>query len=126
MNFSDRFRHIRRGFFKPHVVVYILTGVSIMFLTFLTSDNSLELGISGIASIFIGIGVNNLTAMETEQKDKKRLNHKTHQAIRTLQHIQVKIKMIKELAPTHPQLINAELAEMDDYIDLSTQYLKEE
>lgn len=125
MSYINRFRHFRKTFFKPRVAGFILTGVGIMFLTFFTNDNPLELGIAGIASIFIGIGVNNFTAIETELKDERKLNRKTKRAIKTLQDIQVKIKKIKGMSVTNPQIINAELKEMCDYIQLCVQYLDE-
>ena len=125
MSYINRFRHFRRTFFKPQVVVFILAGVGIMFLTFLTKDNPLELGIAGIASIFIGIGVNNFTAIGTEQKDERKLNRKTQRAIETLQDIHVKIKKIKALPANNPELIDAELEEMCDYIQLCIQYLED-
>ncbi|HET6996484.1 MAG TPA: hypothetical protein VFI06_15925 [Chitinophagaceae bacterium] len=125
MTYIKRFRHFRRAFFKPRVVVFILVGVGIMFLTFLTKDNPLELAIAGIASIFIGIGVNNFTLIETEQKDERRLTFKIQHAIKTLRHVQVKIKKIKSLPATDPSLTHAELEEMLDYIQLCVQYLEE-
>ena len=64
MSYIKGFSQFRKVFFQSRVFVFILTGVGCMFFTFLTHDNSMELGISGIASIFIGIGVNNFTAIE--------------------------------------------------------------
>ena len=96
-----------------------------MFLTFLTNNNPLELGIAGIASIFIGIGVNNFTAIETGQKDELRLQRKTRQAIKTLVHVQEKIKKIQTLAEVNSGLIMAELVELNDYIELCVQYLED-
>jgi hypothetical protein len=96
-----------------------------MFLTFLTKDNPLELAIAGIASIFIGIGVNNFTSMETEQKDERKLTRKKQHAIETLHHIQMKIKKIKTLPTADQNLINTELEEMRDYIQLCIRYLEE-
>ena len=125
MSYTNKSRHFRKIFFNPRVAVFVLTGVGIMFLTFFTKDNPLELGIAAIASIFIGIGVNNFTAIETEQKDERKLTRKTQRAIETLQQIQVKIKKTKGMSATNPQLINAELDEMHDYIELSLQYLEE-
>jgi hypothetical protein len=125
MSYSRGFRHFKKIFFQPRVFIFILAGIGIMFLTFFTNDNPLELGIAGIASIFIGIGVNNFTAIETEQKDERKLNRKTKLAIETLQHIQVKTKKIKALTTANPELINAELEEMYDYIQLCIQYLEE-
>ncbi|HTF31695.1 MAG TPA: hypothetical protein VK625_22715 [Flavitalea sp.] len=112
-------------FFKPRVFAFIFTGVGFMFLTFLTHDNALELSISGIASVFIGIGVNNFTAIETEQKDEQKLRRKTQQAIKTLLLIQRKTKKIKTLTTANPHLISLELGEMNDYIELCIEYLEE-
>lgn len=125
MSYIKGLGQFKRLFFKPRVFVFIFTGVSFMFLTFLTHDNALELSISGIASIFIGIGVNNFTAIETEQKDTQKLHRKTQQAIKTLLHIQGKTRKIKALTADNSQLINLELEEMNDYIELCVQYLKE-
>jgi hypothetical protein len=125
MSYINKSRHFRKTFLNPRVAGFILTGVGIMFLTFFTNDNPLELGIAGIASIFIGIGVNNFTVIETEQKDERKSSRKTQRAIEMMQHIQVKIKKIKGLEPANPKLVNPELEEMCDYIELCVQYLEE-
>lgn len=125
MSYINGLRHFRNVFFKPRVFIFILTGVGFMFLTFLTNNNPLELGIAGIASIFIGIGVNNFTAIETGQKDELRLQRKTRQAIKTLVHVQEKIKKIQTLAEVNPGLIMTELVELNDYIELCVQYLED-
>ncbi|SRR6266498_968268 len=102
MIYIKGFRYFRTLFFKPRVFVFILIGVGFMFLTFLTNDNALELGISGTASIFIGIGVNNFSSIETEQKDEQKLLRKSQQAIKTLVAIQRKIKKLKHwMLPIH-------------------------
>lgn len=48
---------------------FIALGVTTIFLTFFTEDNALELVISGIASVFIGIGVNNYTVIEDRERN---------------------------------------------------------
>jgi hypothetical protein len=126
MSYIKGFRLFRKVLFKPKVSVFILTGIGFMFFTFLTKNNPLELGIAGIASIFIGIGVNNFTALEIEQKDERKLKRKTQHAIETLQHIKLKIKKINEMSVTNPQLISAEMEEMCDCIELCVQFLDEE
>lgn len=50
---------------------FIAMGVFTIFLTFFTNDNALELVISGIASVFIGIGVNNYTVVEDREKQER-------------------------------------------------------
>ena len=124
MSYVNGFRQFRKVFFKPRVFVFILTGIGFLFLTFLTDNNALELGIAGIGSIFIGIGVNNFTAIETQQADKTKLNRKTQYAIKTLLHVQAKLEKLKTLALGNPQMIRAEIEEMCDYIELSIQYLE--
>jgi hypothetical protein len=125
MHYKRRFRNSVKIFFRLRVFGFILIGACFMFLTFLTHNNALELGISGIASIFIGIAVNNYTAIETEQKDERRLLLKNRQAIKTLLYMQEKIKKIEKLSPDHTQNISLELLEMNNYIDLCIHYLKE-
>ena len=126
MNYLKGFRHFRKVFFLPRVFVFILTWVGFMFLTFFTHENATELEISGIASIFIGIGVNNFTAIETEQQEERKLQRKTLRAVKALVHIQGKVKKIERLAGGDAQLIISELKEMNDYVDLCVQYLEEE
>lgn len=125
MNYLTGFRHFRKILFQPRVFAFIFIGVGFMFLTFLTHENAIELAISGVASIFIGIGVNNFTAIETEQKEEQKLQRKTLRAVKALIHIQEKLKKIENLATSDAQLIIAELKETDDYIDLCVQYLEE-
>ena len=125
MNYINGLGQFKKLFFRPRVFAFIFTGVGFMFLTFLTHDNALELSISGVASVFIGIGVNDFTAIETEQKDEQKLRRKTQQAIKTLMHIQRKTNKIKELAAINPQFISLELAEINDYIGLCVEFLEE-
>lgn len=61
------------AFSHPKVFVFILLGAAVIFLTFFTDNNALEIAISGFASVFIGIGVNNFSSFETLMKDKERL-----------------------------------------------------
>ena len=125
MSYINGLGQFKKMFFRPRVFAFIFTGVGFMFLTFLTHDNALELSISGVASVFIGIGVNNFTAIETEQKDEQKLHRKTQQAIKTLIHIQRKTKKIKALTTANPHLIDLELAEINDYIQLCVEFLEE-
>ena len=72
MNFKNFVTIIK----SPKVWIYILLGVFIMFFTFFTNDNALEIAISGVASIFIGIGVNNFTRVEAQRDELKQIEKK--------------------------------------------------
>jgi hypothetical protein len=61
------------AFSHPKVFVFILLGAAVIFLTFFTDNNALEIAISGFALVFIGIGVNNFSSFETSMKDRERL-----------------------------------------------------
>jgi len=61
------------SFSHPKVFVFILFGAAIIFLTLFTDNNALEIAISGFASVFIGIGVNNFSSFEMSLKDRERL-----------------------------------------------------
>src|SRR5690349_19560980 len=74
MKIKKQLRHFGQTFFHIRVFVFILIGAGIIFLTFFTSNNALEIAISGVASVFIGIGVNNFSMLETHEKDKQKLN----------------------------------------------------
>ena len=125
MSYIKGFNQFRKVFSQSKVSVFILTGVACMFFTFLTHDNSMELGISGIASIFIGIGVNNFTAIETELKDEQKIQRKIKRAIKGLVHIQEKLRKIQKMSVTDPAFITTELDEMDNYVGLCILYLEE-
>jgi hypothetical protein len=122
----SRFTRFRIFFFKPKVIAFILAGVSCMFFTFLTENNSMELAISAIASIFIGIGVNNYSALETAQIDQRRMRRKTRQTSKCLIHLQTKIKKIGVYLQTDLFPIYTELEEMNDYIELCRNYLEKD
>lgn len=126
MSYVKGLTHFKDVFFKPRVFAFILTGIIFMFFTFFTHDNAIELGISGIASIFIGIGVNNFTAIETGQKDELKIRQKMRRTIKTLADIQKKIKKIESLETSSPEIIKIETDEMNDYIDLCIHYLEDE
>lgn len=93
-----------------------------MFLTFLTHNNALELGISGVASIFIGIGVNNYTTIETTLKDEQQLRKQLQFTIHMLHHIKGKIGKIQSKAISNE--VTIELNEMNDYIELCIKNLE--
>jgi hypothetical protein len=73
MSPKKHFHQVWIAFSHPKVFVFILLGAAVIFLTFFTDNNALEIAISGFASVFIGIGVNNFSSFETSMKDKERL-----------------------------------------------------
>ncbi|WP_199119376.1 hypothetical protein [Pedobacter sp. ASV28] len=62
MRKKEKYKEFWVTFKKPGVLLFILGGIAIIFMTFLTENNALEIVISGLASIFIGIGVNNFSS----------------------------------------------------------------
>lgn len=70
MAIHHSFHHFWRTLRRPSVFIFIVIGAIIIFLTFLTTNNALEIAISGLASVFIGIGVNNFTTQETHYSDE--------------------------------------------------------
>lgn len=111
---------------QPKTGIYILLGVLIMFFTFFTNDNALEIAISGIASIFIGIGVNNFTQVETHEKDEAEKVQKVGMAIKVLEHTKQKLSNTEALLTEQISLHTArqQVGELKDYIELSIEQLK--
>ena len=73
MSSKKHFREFWIAFSHPKVFIFISLGAAVIFLTFFTANNALEIAISGFASVFIGIGVNNFSSFETSLKDRERL-----------------------------------------------------
>lgn len=107
----------------PRVFVFILVGVGVIFLTFLTTNNALEIAISGIASVFIGIGVNNFTSQETHQRDLVLLKQQQKQAVQLLSLLETRLKSIREQALKDQVPANTELDEINQLLSLLQQVL---
>jgi ABC-type uncharacterized transport system permease subunit len=106
---------------------FILTGTAVIFLTFLTNDNALEIIISGIASVFIGIGVNNFSAFETHLKDEKKLKLKISHSLKIMEITKSRIKSIHQLLNKGTcQKVKNELAELQEIISVSINLIKDE
>jgi hypothetical protein len=75
----------------PRVLIFMLSGIVIIFLTFLTSNSAIEIAISGIASVFIGIGVNNYSMIENHLKEERLVKKKTGQSAHILRVTQAMI-----------------------------------
>ena len=119
-------QHFRKIFFHPSVFIFILTGTAIIFLTFLTDNNALEIAISAIASVFIGIGVNNLTSFETHSKDEQKLKSKMGHTLKVMEIAQSRIKIIhQELNKENCSKMKVELAELQQILNLSIGLIKD-
>ena len=115
-----------KHFFRPNVYVFILGGAGIILLTFFTENNALEIAISGIASIFIGIGVNNLTLMETHLADDEKLKLKIGHAIKVLELFKSRVVKISDsYKPESDALIKNELKDLIQFLELSITLISE-
>ena len=98
-----------------------------MFLTFLTNDNALEIAISGMASVFIGIGVNNLSSLETHLKDEQKIKLKTGHLLQVMEITRSQIsRLAKETGNEGGSKIKDELTELEQLIRLGIQLIKED
>ncbi|MBX9783494.1 MAG: hypothetical protein K2X48_09395 [Chitinophagaceae bacterium] len=95
-NNNNRFIHFLKLFFSARVFIFIVLGAAVIFLTFFTHNNALEIRISGIASVFIGIGVNNFTAHETRQRDMEQRKYRSCTLLKTLALAENKIIQTKK------------------------------
>ncbi|HVX50441.1 MAG TPA: hypothetical protein VHB48_09790 [Chitinophagaceae bacterium] len=121
-----KFRIFVRKLLVPKTGIYIMLGTIIMFLTFFTADNALEIAISGIASIFIGIGVNNFTESETHEKETETGQRKIQAAIKVLEFAHTKIANTEQLFSENisKEAAIGQLAEIKEYFALSIQQLQ--
>ncbi len=110
----------------PKTGLYILLGTVIMFLTFLTDNNAMEIAISGIASIFIGIGVNNFTSAETHEKDKAIEHTRIALAIQSLEQAKHKIALTVTLLEKNmpAEQATADLEEFILQLQLNIDYIR--
>ena len=120
-------QHFRQSFFHPRVFIFILAGTLIIFLTFLTNNNALEIAISGIASVFIGIGVNNLSSLETHLKDEQKLKSKIGHLLKVMEITKSQItRLYNEAGNESCSNMKGELAELEHLVNLSIQLIKED
>ena len=110
----------------PKVIIFLIVGIGIIFLTFLTSNNALEIAISGMASVFIGIAVNNFSIIDThetaENKDKPKIAHSLEMMNITIN----KVKRIQaETTGNDYTKIKDELKELEKFINLAAELIKE-
>jgi hypothetical protein len=111
----------------PRVLIFILSGIAIIFLTFLTSNNAIEIAVSGIASVFIGIGVNNYSMIENHLKEERLVKKKTGQSAHILRVTQAMIKDLNAEAESHEtENLKSEIEKIDRFIMLGIQLIEED
>jgi hypothetical protein len=129
-----RFRKTRRyiiyalsNILHPRVLIFMLSGIAIIFLTFLTTNSALEIAIAGIASVFIGIGVNNYSMVENHLKEERIIKKKTGQAAHILR---VTYTMIKDLNidtdSPETENLKSEMEKIDRFVRLGIQLIEED
>ena len=102
----------------------MLVGIGIIFLTFLTDNNALEIAISGIASVFIGIAVNNFSIIDTHQTEENKLKPKIAHSLEMMYITINKIKRIQAEINGNDYIKN-ELTELEQYMRLAVELIKE-
>jgi ABC-type uncharacterized transport system permease subunit len=94
--------------------------VLVFFFTFLTHDNAIEIVISGVASVFIGIGVNNYSSFETHIKDEQQMQSKLRNALDMMDLIQMQSHRILE------ETNNGQMVELNKMIAICKRMLEED
>lgn len=123
MNYMKNFRKHIKIIADRRVAFFLLIGVAVMFLTFLTHDNAVEIAISGIASIFIGIGVNNFSSIEAKSITEIRLQKKLDHSLRILSLADKKVQQMYRLNDGE---LHADIHELHEFIKISMELIKEE
>lgn len=127
MALKNHFYKFWQAFTHPRVIIFILAGTAVIFLTFLTNNNALEIAISGIASVFIGIGVNNLSTIETHLKDEVKMKSKITHSLKVMEITRSRIKGIHhQLNKDNAIKMKEELGELEQIISLSIGLIREE
>jgi hypothetical protein len=129
-----RFRKTKRYIIRtlsnilhPRVLIFLLSGIAIIFLTFLTTNNALEIAISGIASVFIGMGVNNYSMIENHLKEERVIKKKMGQSAHILRvaHTMINDLNMNTEAPENENL-KLEIQKIDRFIRLGIQLIADE
>ena len=119
--------HTLSNILHPRVLIFMLSGIAIIFFTFLTSNNALEIAISGIASVFIGIGVNNYSMIENHMKEERIIKKKMGQSAHILR---VAHTMINDLntnsGASQNENLTLEIQKIDRFIRLGIQLIEDE
>ena len=126
MILKKSFKKFWRTLLHPRVIIFMLVGIGIIFLTFLTDDNALEIAISGMASVFIGIAVNNYSIVDTREEDNKQLKHKIRRSLEMMEICVSDLKRINsEEISGITQRYRDELANLQRCIELAIELIKE-
>ena len=126
MGIKKSFEAFWQAFIHPRVFIFILTGTAIIFLTFLTDNDAMEIAISGIASVFIGIGVNNYSSFETNLSNEKRLASRVGHSLKIMELAKSQISRIhNELKNGNNQYVNTGIAELEDFMTVSIELIRE-
>lgn len=127
MSIKKNFNKFWLAFSHPRVFIFMLAGTAIIFLTFLTSSNALEIAISSIASVFIGIGVNNFSSFEIHVKDEQKLRRKIEHFIKIMEMTKFNIsKLGNELNDEAGSRIKEELTSLEQFVNISIQLIRED
>ena len=127
MNNKQSSRIFWKTFNHPSVIIFISIGTVVIFFTFLTHNNALEIAISALASVFIGIAVNNFTVLQTKLQEEKKLDIKISQAIEVLGFTKSKIvRIVKDLTADNWLIAKSELDELQQLLDLTTGLIKDQ
>ncbi len=119
--------HTLSNILHPRVFIFMITGIAIIFLTFLTSSNAVEIAISGIASVFIGIGVNNYSMIEGHLKEERQIKMKTSQSVHILRVANSMIAdLYAEVYSLKGESIKSEFDKIDQFIKLGIQLLEDD
>lgn len=127
MHAKRHFKNFWDSLSQPRVFAFIVIGAAVVFLTFFTSNNALELAISGIASIFIGIGVNNFTSQQTQQDDEEAMKKRERLILQLLNMVHTRLVTHSQgLAEGKPPISPGEINEIIELIALLKQVLQDE
>jgi vacuolar-type H+-ATPase subunit F/Vma7 len=111
----------------PRVLTFMLSGIAIIFLTLLSSNNAIEIAISGIASVFIGIGVNNYSIIKNHLKEERLVKKNKGQSVHILRVTQAMIKDLNtELEKHETENLKSEIEKIDRFIRLGIQLVEED
>jgi len=127
MKLNRQNRFFLHNLFHPQVSFFVVTGICVIFLTFLTENNALEIAISGFASVFIGIGVNNFSSLETRKTDMNNFRGKMGHSVEMLRIVKSQVSLINtEVKQQIYHNINTEFDELEKFIELSIKIIEDE
>jgi hypothetical protein len=126
MKIKKTFVSFWKTFFHVQVIGFMLIGAGVIFLTFFTNNNALEIAISAVASVFIGIGVNNFSTFETKEQDKRKLEARRLHANQTLEFVRSRISKLHRINGERlTEELKRSLEELEEFLDFAA-HLKDE